>query len=149
MYTAPSVEIPPSTAPAPIAAPKSCHSSDCKHCEETEDTFSDYDTEFIESDRNNYATYYFHDSDGENESGRQGHALHQYDHSSAAHGHSSGHMSSPSHSSGHVHGPGCNHDHSHGHSHGHDHTHASHSSKSTKGSKNSMHSSSILADDRV
>eukprot|EP00598_Pedospumella_elongata_P010543 CAMPEP_0185006554 /NCGR_PEP_ID=MMETSP1098-20130426/84910_1 /TAXON_ID=89044 /ORGANISM="Spumella elongata, Strain CCAP 955/1" /LENGTH=918 /DNA_ID=CAMNT_0027534737 /DNA_START=41 /DNA_END=2800 /DNA_ORIENTATION=+ len=150
VYTAPSVEIPVSSAPAPVAAPKACHSSDCKHCEEPEDTFSDYDTEFIESDRNNYATYYFHDSDGENDTSGRDHSSHQYDHSSSAHGHASGHMSGAGHSSGHVHGPGCNHDHSHGHSHGHDHSHASHNSNSSsKGSKKNMHSSSILADERV
>ena len=41
-----------------------CEDRDCGHCDDAE-VFSDYDTEFIESAQNNYATYYFQDSDGE------------------------------------------------------------------------------------
>ena len=150
VYTAPTEDcLPPPAAPPPAS---SCAHSGCNHCDADEAYFSDYDAEFIESAQNNYATYYFQDSGGEEEKSPR--ASTAYDHSSGGHGHSLDHSSGAhGHSSGgHVHGPNCNHDHSHGHSHSHDHSHSSTSGSSSKINSSSGKNSKpglIHADDRV
>lgn len=114
-----------STAKASDCAHKGCNS--CKE----EDTFSDYDTEFIESEQNNYATYYFNDSGDEGETAPLVR---------------SGSMRGAEGAHKHVHSAACQHDHSHGHSHGG--SSSGGSGNSSKGGSNS-NGRLISADERA
>lgn len=73
-----------------------CTHKGCNNCE-AEETFSDYDTEFIESEQNNYATYYFHDSADEGETTPLVRSA-----------------SKSAEAPKHVHSAACKHDHGHG-----------------------------------